>query len=80
VAVSNGRGYTLTLEVRKAGVRAILDGKVLTQWEGNWKELSRNSDWKLGNNALCGIGANGAKVVFQAIEMREVTGKGKGTR
>jgi hypothetical protein len=80
VAVSNGRRYTLTLEVRKAGVRAILDGKVLTQWEGNWKELSRNSDWKLGNNALCGIGANGAKVVFQAIEMREVTGKGKGTR
>jgi hypothetical protein len=80
VAVSNGRGYTLTLEVRKAGVRAILDGKTLVEWKGDLKELSRNSDWKLGNNALCGIGANGAKVVFQAIELREVTGKGKGTR
>ena len=80
VAVSNGRRYTLTVEVRRDHVRAILDGKTLSEWKTDMKDLTRYSVWKLGDTTLCGIGANGAKVTFHAVEMVEVTGKGKGTR
>jgi hypothetical protein len=80
VAVSNGRPYTLTVEVRKTHVRAILDGKTLVEWKTDLKDLTRYSVWKLGDTALCGLGANRAKVIFHAVQMVEVTGKGKPTR
>ena len=80
VAISNGRAYTLTVEVRKTQVRAILDGKTLVEWKTDLKDLTRYSVWKLGDTALCGLGANGAKVTFHAVQMTEVTGKGKPTR
>ena len=80
VAVSNGRRYTLTVEVRRDHVRAILDGKTICEWKTDLKDLTRYSVWKLGDTTVCGIGANGAKVTFHAVEMVEVTGKGKATR
>ncbi len=80
VAVSNGLRYTLTAEVRKDHVRALLDGKELVAWKTDYKDLSRYSVWKLGDNALCGIGADNAKVTFHAVEVVEVSGQGKPTR
>ncbi len=80
VAVSNGRRYTLTVEVRRDHVRALLDGKALCEYKTDLKDLTRYSVWKLGDTTLCGIGANGAKVTFHTLEMVEVTGKGKPTR
>jgi hypothetical protein len=80
VAVSNGRRYTLTVEVRRDHVRALLDGKTICDWKTDLKDLTRYSVWKLGDTTFCGIGANGAKVTFHTVEMVEVTGKGKATR
>jgi hypothetical protein len=80
VAVSNEHRYTLTVEVRKAQVRALLDGKELAAWKTDYKDLSRYTVWKLGDNAMCGIGAHNAAVTFHAVELVEVTGKGKGAR
>jgi hypothetical protein len=80
VALSNGRPCTLTVEVRKTRVCAILDGKPLVEYKTDLKDLTRYSVWKLGDATLCGIGANGAQVTFHAVQITEVTGKGKTTR
>ena len=60
---------------RKDHVGALLDGKELVAHKTDYKDLSRYSVWKLGDNALCGIGANNAKVTFHTIEMVEVGSK-----
>jgi len=80
VAVSNGRRYELVVEVRKDRVGALLDGKRLLDYKTDGKDLTRYSVWKLGDTAVCGVGAKNARVVFEKVEMVEVTGKGRGTR
>ena len=70
----------MAVEVRKDHVRALLDDKVLTDFKTDYKDLSRYSVWKLGDNTLCGIGANNAKVLFEKVELMEITGKDKPTR
>ena len=80
VAISNNRSYRLTIEVRKDHIRALLDGKTLTEYKTDGKDLSRYNPWKLKDESLCGIGANNAKVTFQSIELTEITGKGKPAR
>ena len=80
VAVSNGRKYSLTIQIRNDGITALLDGTPLTQWKTDYKDLSRYSLWKLSNDKLCGLGANNAKVTFHAVELVEITGAGKPIR
>jgi hypothetical protein len=82
VAVSNGRRYTLLVQVRKDALRALLDGKLLVEYKPDpaYKDLSRYPSWKLTDATLLGVGAHNAKVTFHVIELVEVTGKGKPTR
>ena len=80
VAISNNHTYGVLVEVRKDHVRALLDGKLLTEWKTDYKDMTRYAVWKLGDNTLCGVGANNAQVIFSGIELVEVTGKGKATR
>jgi hypothetical protein len=80
VAVSNGRRYTLTVQVRKDAVRALLDDKLLTEHKSDLKDLSRYTVWKAANTALCGVGANNAKVTFHSAQLVELAGTGKPTR
>ena len=80
VAISNGKRYTLTIQVRSDHIAALLDGKQLCTYKTDLKDLTRSSNWKLGDNSLCGIGANGAKVTFQSVDMTDVKGTGKSLR
>jgi hypothetical protein len=82
VAVSNGRAYTVTVQVRKEVVRALLDGKVLVEHkpEAGYRELSRYPSWKVADTALPGVGAHLPKVPCHRIEVVELTGKGKPAR
>jgi hypothetical protein len=80
VVLSNGRNYTLTIQVRRDAIRALLDDKLLTQWKTDYKDLSRYALWKMPDDKLCGLGANGAKVTFHSIELIEVSGTGKPIR
>jgi hypothetical protein len=80
VVIVNGRKYVVTVQVRNDRVRALLDGQPLTEWKTDYKDLARYALWKVSDDGLCGIGANGAAVTFHSIELVEVTGKGKATR
>jgi hypothetical protein len=80
VVIANGRKYLLTVQVRNDRIRALLDGQLLTEWKTDFKDLARYALWKVSDDGLCGIGANGAAITFHSIELTEVTGKGKPTR
>jgi hypothetical protein len=80
VAISNGRKYTLTLQIRNDSIRALLNDISLTQWKTDYKDLSRYALWKLPNEKFCGVGANNAKVLFHTVELIEITGSGKPAR
>lgn len=80
VAISNNHPYTLTLQIRKDRIAALLDDKSLVEYKTDGKDLSRYNLWKLKDESLCGVGANNAKVTFQSVEIIEITGKGKPTR
>jgi len=80
VAISNGKRYTLCMQIRNDSVQALLDDKLITQWKTDYKDLSRYPMWKISNDKLCGLGANHAKVVFHTVELVEISGTGKPVR
>jgi hypothetical protein len=70
----------LTVQVRKDRVRALLDDKLLCEHKSDLRDLSRYNVWKSLDTNLCGIGAHNAAVTFHAVDLVEVTGKGRATR
>jgi hypothetical protein len=80
VVINNGQAYVVTIQVRNDHVAALLDGKLLTQWKTDYKDMSRYALWKMTDDSLCGLGANGAGVTFSAVVLTEVSGKGKALR
>jgi len=73
--LENNQPYTVTVEVRKDGVRALLDGKMLLEYKTDYKDLSGYASWKLKDTSLLGVGANSAGVRFEKIELVPVTGQ-----
>jgi len=80
ISISNGRRYTLGLQIRDDSIAATLDGKPITQWKTDYKDLSRYVLWKAPNDKLSGLGANNAKVIFHKVELIEIRGTGKPLR
>ncbi len=80
VVITNGRKYVVTVEVRNDHLRALLDGVPVTEWKTDYKDMARYALWKVADDSLCGIGANSAAVTFHAMQIVDVSGKGKPTR
>ncbi|MDP1587985.1 MAG: DUF1080 domain-containing protein, partial [Prosthecobacter sp.] len=76
-AIEPGRRYRSTVEVRRDGLRALLDGKELLKWSGDFKRLSMEAIMRLRDDQHLGIGSWNRAVTFHKIEVREVTGTGK---
>jgi hypothetical protein len=57
-------------------VKALLDGKPISEWRPDMGALSEFSMCGLRDKTLLGIGACNVQTVFHRIELREVTGKG----
>lgn len=71
-----GVTQTSLVEVRKDGVKAYLDGKLISQWK-TYADFSMNSTYALRDDKRLGIGTYRTATAFQKIEVVEVTGKGK---
>lgn len=78
--LGNGQKYMVTVQVRKAEVVALLDGKPLCRFAGEAKALSRASGWKLGHNRTLGLGAQHSEVRFGPVKLVEVSAAGKKLR
>lgn len=77
--LETNKQYTATVEVRKNGVKAYLDGAQLTEWKPEQKDLGGHPSWILRNEKALGIGSHQDAVLYHKIEVTEV-GSGKGKR
>jgi len=73
-ALTNGQRYTLLVEVRKDGVRGLLDGKVIAAHKTDGSDLSVPELWSLPRSDRLAIGAWASDTTFHRIEVRSVSG------
>lgn len=80
VKIDNNRRYTVTVQVKKDELVALLDDKFLTRYKTDFKDLSRYAVWKMKDDKQLGLGINVAKVRFEKIELIEPATKGRTLR
>ena len=76
-AIKNGKRYAAILKVRKNGVQAFVDGKLVSKWDTDFSDSTPAHFWAMRNQKALGVGNGAAKITFHSIEVREVTGKGQ---
>lgn len=70
------RTYTSLVEVRGDGVKAYVDGTLISQWKTDYKNASLFPQSRLRGTDLLGVWAVGTRTTFHSIQVREVSGKG----
>jgi len=75
--LNNGQEYTSVVRIRKLGVAAYLDGKLVSAWQTDFSDMSLFRDWSLRRNDAIGVGSYESPTIFRTIEVIEVTGVGK---
>ncbi|MGD0091836.1 MAG: hypothetical protein ABSE73_18130 [Planctomycetota bacterium] len=74
-----GRRYTSCVQVRKDGIKALVDGKCVTQWKTDYSDMSNAAYWDMRDTTILGLGCS-SPTIFHSIEVIEVRGQGKKTR
>lgn len=77
-ALENNRRYTTLVSVRKDGVKAYLDGQLVSEWKTDYRDMSVEAPWKLRDAQFPGVGSCQSPTAFYSIELVEVTGTGGG--
>lgn len=72
VRLQNGQEYVMTVEVRKDGLRGLLDGQEIASVKTDGSDLSLPDLWKLRSVQTCGLLAWDCDAVFHTIEVRAV--------
>jgi serine/threonine protein kinase len=64
--------YRSTVEVRKGSLRALLDGKEVLKWSGDFKRfpVEQSSALKLRDPSQAGIGGHDSGILFHKAELR----------
>ncbi len=75
--VTNGKLHTSVVCVRKSGLKAYFDGRLINTFPTDYSNLSIEGAWKLPTPAAIGVGFHVSSGVFEKIQIKEVTGKGK---
>jgi len=79
--LKTGKLSTSVLAIRKNGVKAYLDGKLISEWATDFSDASLDSRyWPMPDNRLLGLAAHKNYTAFYRIELLEITGKGKPSR
>jgi hypothetical protein len=71
--------YTTTVQVRRDGVKGLLNGKVLVDRKGDYRDLRVDGWREMDNDRLLAIGCDDP-TIFYRIWIVEVTGNGKAGR
>lgn len=72
--------HTSALKVRRDGVKAYLDGELITQWQTDFSDARLDRRWDLPDQRLLGVGSWRSPTAFHKIELLEITGRGKALR
>jgi type 1 glutamine amidotransferase len=75
-----GSEYVSQVMVRNNGLRAYLNGALISQWQTDYRDMDIRTEWKLRNPALLGLGSRGGPIIFNRVEVVEVNGYGRFTR
>lgn len=70
--LQEGRRYRSTVEVRKSSLRALLDGKEVLTWSGDFKRfpMEKSAALKLREVSQAGVGGHDSGVIFHKAELR----------
>jgi len=70
--LQEGHRYRSTVEVRKGSLRALLDGKEVLKWSGDFKRfpMEKSSSLKLRNALQAGVGGHDSGILFHKAELR----------
>jgi len=75
-AIETGHRYRSTVEVRRGGLRGLLDGKELVKWSGDFNRLSQEGITRMRDEDHLGIGSWRRPITFHKATVREVSGAG----
>jgi hypothetical protein len=64
--------YTSVLEVRKTGVRALVNGTVVADWRTDYSDVISPNTWKLNDTRLLGFGSSFTDVTLQSAKVIEI--------
>ena len=64
--------YRSTVEVRKGSLRALLDGKEVLKWSGDFKRfpMEKSAALKLRDPSQAGVGGHDSGIIFHKAELR----------
>ncbi|MEQ1751598.1 MAG: serine/threonine-protein kinase, partial [Prosthecobacter sp.] len=65
-----GQRYRSLVEVRKGSLRALLDGREVLKWSGDFKRLSGSPDYVMPDPKCFGVGGWGGGIIFHKAEVR----------
>ncbi|MBM4079734.1 MAG: hypothetical protein FJ278_08545, partial [Planctomycetes bacterium] len=80
IGLAPAGGYVSRVAVRNDGLKAYLNGGLMSEWKTDYRDMSIRPEWKLRNASLLGLGSRGGPVLFNRVEVAEVTGQGTFTR
>jgi serine/threonine protein kinase len=70
--LQEGHRYRSTVEVRKGSLRALLDGKEVLKWSGDFKRfpMEKSAALKLRDPSQAGVGGHDSGIIFHKAELR----------
>ncbi len=74
--ITTGQRVTSVVSVRKDGLRAYVNGRLMAVWRTRFSDMNIEKAWQLPSLKLIGVGAANADVTFHTIELKEITGTG----
>jgi hypothetical protein len=78
--IVNRREYVSVIKVRKSGVQAYLDGKLVCDWHTDYQDMALKRDSRLHSSRTIGLNAWDSATQFRVVEITEITGEGKRLR
>jgi hypothetical protein len=72
--------HTTVLSVRKKGLTITVDGKKAFSWQGDFKKLGINPDWKVPEANSLSVGAWNMPTSFTRLTLTPISGQGKRLR
>lgn len=73
----SGREYVSVVKVRRNGVKAYLDGELVSSWDTDYSDVESRPFWRLQDNAALGLATSALETEFRSIRVTEITGTGK---
>ena len=74
--LKSGQRYSSIVQVRNDGVKAFVDGKLVTELKTDYLNLTLIPSARLTDAAALAVLSHNCRTVFHAIQVIEVTGKG----